>query len=139
VTRGLVWAVAVLLALAAWAGGAAAAVHGTGSCSTHGLTASSVRVVELRVHGVTCSQARKVAGGLASDLAHGRTVSVSGAESFSMSQATCTGCKTTTSVSIGYRSGTMIVSLRGGSGPSSGTVPTLPAPSFGTGSPTTVI
>ena len=37
-----------------------------------------------------------------------------------MSEESCTGCKTTTSVSISYPSGKVTVSIRGGSGASGG-------------------
>jgi hypothetical protein len=113
---------------------------GTGNgaaCSTKGLSVASVRVVQLRVQGVSCPSARRVAGRVAQELVHGRQISVSGSSSFSISQSTCTGCKAATSVSIGYPSGTVTISLRGGS-TSSGAIPSIPS-SGGSSSPGSVI
>jgi hypothetical protein len=112
------WA-GILGAIGVFAGVASGAPPSS-SCSTHGLAVSSVRVVRLQVQGVPCSRARTVAGTIAHDLAHGETVSVSGAQGLAMSEESCTGCKTTTSVSISYPSGKVTVSLRGGSGSSAG-------------------
>lgn len=120
----LVWAGA-LGALCVFAGGASAAV-GAASCSTHGLAISGVRVVGLRVEGVPCAKARTVAGTIAHDLAHGKSVSVSGAQGFAMNEETCTGCKTTTSISIQYAHGKITVSIRGGSGSVGGVSPVVP-------------
>ena len=97
-------------------------------CSVVKLGASSVHVVQLQASGIACVQARRVAGHIASDLAHGRTVSVTGSVGFAMSQQTCTGCRTTTTVTITYPHGSLAISLRGGSGSNS----TVPVPSFGT-------
>jgi hypothetical protein len=55
-----------------------------------------------------------------------------------MSQQTCSGCKTTTSVTITYPHGSLAISIRGGSGRTgpSTTIPAIPAiPSFGGGAP----
>jgi hypothetical protein len=122
-TAGVVAAGAVLASSALGAGNG-------GACSTEGLSASSVRVVELRVQGVSCLSARKVAGRVAQDLQHGREISVRGSSSFAISQSTCTGCKAATSVSIGYSGGSVTISLRGGTVSSSTTpsMPTLPSP-----------
>jgi hypothetical protein len=98
-----------------FAGGASGASH-TASCSTHGLAVSGIRVVGLHVQGVSCPKARTVAGTIAHDLAHGETVSVSGAQGFAMNEESCTGCKTTTNVSIQYVHGKVTVAIRGGSG-----------------------
>ena len=108
------WA-GILGALGVFAGVASGAPR-SASCSTHGLAVSGVRVVGLQVQGVPCSKARTVAGTIAHDLAHGETVSVSGAQGFAMNEESCTGCKTTTSVSISYPRGKMTVAIRGGSG-----------------------
>jgi hypothetical protein len=64
---------------------------------------------------------------VAADLAHGRSVSVTGSVGFGMSQQTCSGCKTTTTITITYPHGSLAISLRGGSGANS----TAPVPSFG--------
>jgi hypothetical protein len=119
----LLWA-GSLGALAVFVGGASATAGGA-SCSTHGLAFSTVRVVGLEVRGVACSKARAVAGAIAHELARGRPVSVDGAEGLSLSEESCTGCKTTTSVSIRYGRGQIAVSIRGGSG-ASGTPPLVP-------------
>jgi hypothetical protein len=110
----------------------ATASKGAAACSIHGLTVSSVRVVGLSARGLSCSAARGVAVKIVRELGRGQPISVTGDEGFSMSQSTCTGCKTTTSVSIQYPRGTLTISIRGGSGSNSTTVP---LPSAG---PTTV-
>jgi hypothetical protein len=121
-------ALASLLALAV--AGLSAGATSRGQCSVEKLGASSVRVVQLRATGIACVQARKVAGRIASDLAHGRSVAVTGSVGFGMTQQTCTGCKTTTTVTISYPHGSLAISLRGGSG--SNTSPAMPTiPSFG--------
>lgn len=116
----------ILGALAVAAGGASGA-SGTASCSTNGLAVSGIRVVGLHVEGVPCSKARTVAGTIAHDLAHGQAVSVSGAQGFSMNEESCTGCKTTTSVSIEYARGKITVAIRGGSGAAGGGGPVVPS------------
>ena len=117
-----------LFALALGAGAAHAATPGGGACSTHGLAFSSVRVVGLHADGVACLRARGLAGQIARDLLHGRSIAISGAESFGVSQQACTGCKTTTSVSITYAAGEVTVALRGGSGAAAApSIPALPA------------
>jgi hypothetical protein len=120
----LIATASILAALALPAAGSAS--KGAASCSTRGLAVSSVRVVGLSVRGLSCSSARGVAVKIVRELGHGQPVSVSGDEGFSMSQSTCTGCKTTTSVSIQYPRGTLTISIRGGKG-SSTTMPTLPS------------
>ncbi len=121
----LLWA-GVLSALCVFAAGASGALRAA-SCSTHGLAVSGVRVVGLQVQGVPCSKARTVAGTIAHDLAHGRSVSVSGARGFAMNEESCTGCKTTTSVSISYAHGKITIAIRGGSGAAGGASPVVPA------------
>jgi hypothetical protein len=129
-----------LFALALGAATANAAAPGGGTCSTHGLAFSSVRVVGLHVDGVACLQARDLAGQIARHLLHGRSIPISGAESFGVSQQACTGCKTTTSVSVTYAAGEVRVALQGGSGAAAApSIPTLPAiPTIPTG-PGTVV
>jgi hypothetical protein len=99
----------------------------TAACGTRGLTFSTVRVVALSVRGLRCSAARAVAVKVVHELGHGQPVSVTGEEGVSTSQSTCTGCKTTTSVSIQYPHGRLTISLLGGSGTSSATVPAPPS------------
>jgi hypothetical protein len=88
----------------------------------------------LSVRGLSCSAARSVAVKIVRELGHGRPVSVTGDEGISMSESSCTGCKTTTSVAIQYPRGSLTISIRGGSGSSSSTVPLFPS-----SGPTTVI
>ena len=126
-TRKLTGAGAFVSLVALCVAGALSAAADHFQCSVGNLGASSVHVVQLRATGIACVQARRVAGHIASDLAHGRSVSVSGSVGFAMSQQTCTGCKTTTTVKITYPHGSLAISLRGGSGANS----TAPVPSFG--------
>ena len=107
-----------ILAATAVAAGPAFGASSSAACNTHGLAVSGFRVVGLHAQGLPCTKARTVAGLVTRDLAHGRPVSVSGADGFAMNQQSCTGCKTTTSVSISYPSGKVTVSIRGGSGSS---------------------
>jgi hypothetical protein len=122
-------------ALAVCAAGSSAGAAGRVTCSIRGLDVAPVHVVALHVQGMSCTSARTVAGKVATDLAHGRSVSVPGSVGFGMSQQSCTGCKTTTSVTITYPHGSLAISLRGGSGANS----TAPAPSFGSSGGGTVI
>jgi hypothetical protein len=114
-----------VLVVAFCASGVSGAARSSGSCSIRGLGVASVRVVGLRVEGMSCTSARKIASKIASDLAHHRSISFPGSVSFGMAQQSCTGCRTTTSISVAYPHGKVTVSLRGGGGG------TLPAPSFG--------
>jgi len=125
--RNLARAGALASLVALCAAGVSTAATGRAECSVEKLGASSVRVVQLRATGIACVQARRVAGQVAADLAHGRSVSVTGSVGFGMTQQTCTGCKTTTTVTITYPHGSLAISLRGGSGANS----TAPVPSFG--------
>ncbi len=105
----------------------------TGGCSTHGLSFSGVRVVSLQVQGLSCSAARSVAGKVAHDVLHGRPISVASAAGLSVSEESCTGCRTTTDVAIAYRRGKVTLALRGGAGmPAS--APSIPGPAFSPGS-----
>jgi hypothetical protein len=114
------------LALAA----AAPAAPAGAACSTRGLAFSSVRVVGLTAEGVGCTRARGVASQIAQDLLHGRGITVSGAQSLGISEESCTGCGTTTSVAITYPGGQVTVALRGG-GAAGAPVPSVPAlPTF---------
>jgi hypothetical protein len=132
-------ALAGFLAVFAVPAGTAEAAHVSASCSTHGLAFSPVRVVGLHADGVSCGTARGVAETIARDLVRARPLSVSGAEGFSMSQSSCTGCQTTTSVSITYADGRVTVTIRGG-GQGSTTVPAMPAfPSIPSGPPGAVV
>jgi hypothetical protein len=133
--RKLARAGALVTLAALCVAGTSFAASSRAQCSVEKLGASSVHVVQLQATGIACVQARRVAGDIASDLAHGRTVSVSGSVGFAMSQQTCTGCKTTTTVTITYPHGTLAISLRGGSGSNS----TAPVPSFGSPGGGTVI
>jgi hypothetical protein len=142
---GIVAILAALVVQAAAAG--AASTSAAAACSTHGLRfpaakSAKLSVVSLRSQGVSCKSARKVASRVAEDLLHGRTVSVSGAIGFGMTEESCSGCGgTTTSVSISYRHGKVTVSLRGAGSTGGGGVipfPTTPfpaptAPSGGSG------
>jgi hypothetical protein len=121
--------------LALCAAGISSGAMSRGQCSVDKLGGTSVRVVQLRATGIACVQARKVAGLVAADLAQGRSVSVTGSVGFGMTQQTCTGCKTTTTVTITYPHGSLAISLRGGSGAN----PTAPMPSFGSPGGGTVI
>jgi hypothetical protein len=129
-TRSLVLA-GSLFALTLAAGAARAATPVREACSTQGLSFSTVHVVGLHADGVACLRARDLAGQIARDLLQGRSIAISGAESFGVSQQTCTGCKTSTSVSITYAAGEVTVALRGGSGgaavPSTPTLPSIPS------------
>ena len=133
--RNLARAGAFASLLAAWSAASSFAATGRAQCSVEKLGAPSVRVVQLQATGIACAQARRVAGQVAADLAHGRSVSVTGSVGFGMTQQTCTGCKTTTTVTITYPHGSLAISLRGGSGAN----PTAPVPSFGTPGGGTVI
>jgi len=130
--RRFAWAGIVAAALAVAVAGGSHAATRAASCSTNGLSVSSVRVVVLRAEGVSCTAARKVAGSVAVDVAHGRTISIAGSIGFGMSEQSCTGCRTTTKVSVTYPHGSITVGLSGGSEPSE--PPPEPIPSFGGGS-----
>ncbi len=66
-------------------------------------------------------------------------MSVSGARGFAMNEESCTGCKTTTSVSIQYARGKITVAIRGGSASTGGPAPIVPAfPGIPSGSGTVV-
>jgi hypothetical protein len=132
VHRGI--ALALLLALCV--AGVSSGARAKGSCSIRGLGVASVHVVGLSAEGVSCTSARTIAGKVAADLAHGRSISIPGSVGFGMSQQTCTGCKTTTSISVTYPHGKVTVSLTGGTG---STGPTTPMPSFGSPGGGTVI
>jgi hypothetical protein len=123
----LVWAgVTGMLAVGA---GAAAAAPRAASCSTHGLSSAGLKVVAIHAQGMTCASARSIAARVARDLAHGAAVSVPGAAGFAMSQQSCTGCKTTTSISITYPRGKVTLNITGGSGstgPTRGARPETP-------------
>jgi hypothetical protein len=95
------------------------------ACTTQGLAYPHVHVVSVRAQGVTCQRACAIAALVASDVAHGRAVAVSGAAGFSMSTESCTGCKTTTSFSITYPHGSVTVNIIGGAG-TSAPAPMLP-------------
>ena len=135
-----VFAVLAGLALSVSAAAVRAAPAGV-ACSTRGLAFSSVRVVGLTAEGVGCSRARGIAGEIAQDVLHGRGISVTGAEGLSYSQASCTGCKTATSVSVTYAGGQVTVALRGGT--AGATAPSLPsfpaAPTLPSGQPGPVV
>jgi hypothetical protein len=137
------WAgtVAALVALASTGALSAAALHthSAGACSTHGLrfpaggeAARGYRVVSLSARGVPCATARSVASRVAHDLLRGQGISVAGAVGFGLTEESCTGCATTTNVSVSYPHGTIIVSLRGAGAASGGSIPapspTLPVP-----------
>ncbi len=111
-----------ILAASCLVAGAAFGATSSAACSTHGLAISGFRVVGLQAQGIACTKARSVAGLVTRDLAHGRPVSVLGADGFAMNQESCTGCKTTTSVSISYPSGKVTLSIRGGSGAAAGSL-----------------
>src|SRR5215831_4524459 len=96
--RNLARAGALASLVALCAAGVSTAATGRAECSVEKLGASSVRVVQLRATGIACVQARRVAGQVAADLAHGRSVAVTGSVGSGMTQQTCTGCKTTTTV-----------------------------------------
>jgi hypothetical protein len=116
--------------------GSAGATRSAATCSVQGLAVSSVHVIGLRAQGLSCLSARTVAGRVAADLAHGRSISISGSVGFGMSTSMCTGCRTTTTVTITYPHGSLAISLRGGSG---GVAPGTPIPSFGSPGGGTVI
>jgi hypothetical protein len=132
VARGIAPAFLLALCICAISSGAQA----KSSCSIRGLGVASVHVVGLSVEGMSCTSARTIAGKVAADLAHGRSISIPGSVGFGMSQQTCTGCKTTTSISVTYPHGKLTVSLTGGTGQ---TAPTTPMPSFGSPGGGTVV
>jgi hypothetical protein len=126
---GRALAVSALLAGFALSAAAVRAAPAGAACSTRGLAFSSIRVVGLTAEGVGCPRARGIAGEIAQDVLHGRGISVTGAESLSYSQASCTGCRTTTSVSVTYAGGQVTVALRGGTaGATAPSPPSFPAP-----------
>ena len=141
---GRALAVSALLAGFALSAAAVRAAPAGAACSTRGLAFSSIRVVGLTAEGVGCPRARGIAGEIAQDVLHGRGISVTGAESLSYSQASCTGCRTTTSVSVTYAGGQVTVSVRGGragaTAPSSPSFPAAPTfPSIPSGQPGPVV
>ena len=100
---------AVFLAL----GGGASAAERI-ACSTSGLPAThAYKVVSLRTSGVPCATARTVAQQVADDLMHGRPVSISGVQGLALATTSCTGCATTTQVTLSYPNGKITVSLGG--------------------------
>jgi hypothetical protein len=134
--RRLAWAGIVAAALAATVAAVSGAATRAASCSTNGLSVAPVRVVLLRAEGVSCTSARKVAGSVARDVAYGRTISIAGSIGFGMTEQSCTGCRTTTRVSVTYPHGSITVGLSGGSGPSEAPPEPIPTPE---GVPGTVI
>jgi hypothetical protein len=126
--RGIAWAGVAASVIALCLAGSADAAHSASTCSVQGLAVSSVHVIGLRVEGLSCVSARTVAGRVAADLAHNRSISISGSVGFGMSTSMCTGCKTTTTVTITYPHASLAISLRGGSGSAA---PSTPIPSFG--------
>jgi nicotinamide mononucleotide (NMN) deamidase PncC len=71
------------------------------------------KLVHLQATGVSCAKARSIARTVAGQLHRQGGISISGIAGFSMSTQTCTGCGTTTQVSLSYASGGRVtVSLR---------------------------
>lgn len=102
------------------------------TCSTtHPAVAGGYRVVRLTATGVSCTKARTVAATVARQLQRQGGVSVPGVASFSMSTRMCTGCGTTTDVSLGWADGRKVaVSLEKANGPR-GPAPVVPTPGPG--------
>jgi len=116
----------VVLVAALGLGFAAVPARGAAAtaCSTKGVAAVGYRVVRLSAAGVSCDKARSVAALVARQLRHQGGVSVPGVAGFSMSTRMCTGCRTTTDISLSYGSGgkvSLSIEKRGATG-------TLPAP-----------
>ena len=86
------------------------------------------RSVRVEASGLSCARATQAARRVAQELHGSGSISVPGVNGFSVSTTTCTGCGTTTQVTLLYASGAKVtLSLRSGSGKPS------PAPSTGGG------
>jgi hypothetical protein len=110
-----------LLAALALGAGAVGAAPGSTSCSIRGLAsagrgAHGLRVVFVHAHGVSCSTARSVAVKVAHAVATGGMISIPGSVGLGMTQSSCTGCKTTTQVSITFPRGMVTVGLTAATG-----------------------
>lgn len=100
-----------------------AATSGTTACVSPSVarpaslqTRVKVSILRLSVQGLSCGRGVTVARRVAADLAAGRSIAVTGASSISIvSTSACTTCAPSTQVSVGYPSGVVNVSLRGGS------------------------
>ena len=119
-----------------FAGGGVASAAQSGSCSTSGLTSSTVasryKVVSLIASGVPCTRARSVAQTVAGELTNGKPVSVVGVQGFAINSTMCSsGCESTTQVQLTYASGRITIAL--GGKPSSQETP-IPSPSLPAGS-----
>ena len=90
----------------------------TASCSTHGLAVSGIRVVGCTYRASPARRRATVAGSRSPTTSRTERpgVRMSGAQGFAMNEESCTGCKTTTNVSIQYVHGKVTVAIRGGSG-----------------------
>jgi hypothetical protein len=112
----------------------------TTACSTKNIALpQGYRLVRVQAVGLSCTRARSVARTVASQLHRRGAVDIPGVAGFAMSTETCTGCGSTTQVSVSYPSGAKVtVSLKGLAGtlPSPTPVPAptpLPLPSPGPG------
>lgn len=88
------------------------------ACPTRGLAvsaggASGYRVVGLHAAGLSCQTARGVARSVAEDLVRNRSLSFAHASGFSVSQVSCSGCRSKTEVAISYPDGSIDMSLTG--------------------------
>jgi len=131
----------VLLAALAAIGLALTALPAQGAaaetCGGAGTTAG-YKIVRLAVSGLSCAKARSIARSVASDLHRNGDIDVPGVAGLSMSTETCTGCATTTEISLSYPSGGKVtISLRSARGKAAPSSP-APAPSTGTGGDTIV-
>jgi hypothetical protein len=107
------------------------------TCGGMGTTAG-YKIVRLSVSGVSCTKARSIARSVAGDLHRNGSIDVPGVAGFSMSTETCTGCATTTQISLSFPTGAQLtISLRRAGGTSAPSSPT-PTPTTGSGGKTIV-
>jgi hypothetical protein len=107
------------------------------TCSTKSLaTSGGYRITRLQATHASCTKARSVARRVASQLGKGGTVHVPGVAGFAMATQSCSGCGTTTRVTLTWPSGMeIVVSLRTGS---TGSLNPPPQQAPGSGPPTTI-
>ncbi|MEI8105191.1 MAG: hypothetical protein WCH31_05025 [Actinomycetes bacterium] len=132
----VVFAGAALLLAAA---SSAASRQALSTCSTKSLVPSSssgYHVVSVQAQALSCQKARAVATQVASQLIHGKPISVPGVNGFGMSTQTCTGCAPRTEVSLTYPSGAKVTIVVTGPGRSSSPAP---APGSNSGSGTVTL
>jgi hypothetical protein len=128
-------AVAVGIGLTALPSQGAAAT----ACSTRNLgIPGGYQLVRVQAVGLSCARARSLARTVASQLHRDGTIEIPGVAGFSMSTQTCTGCGSTTQVSLSYPSGAKVTlslkDARPASAPTPGATPApLPLPSPGPG------